>query len=151
FACGYKRNKRAFRHYKVAVRLMMLIFKIIGIGITGAVLSILIKQYKPELAISIPILTVAVIVMMCVPYLRAVISAFEDIANRSGIEMAHMKIVIKIIGIAYVCQFASDICTDAGERAIASKIELGGRIAIITVSMPIMYNLLELISDIISF
>ena len=129
----------------------MLIFKIIGIGITGAVLSILIKQYKPELAISIPILTVAVIVMMCVPYLRAVISAFEDIANRSGIEMAHMKIVIKIIGIAYVCQFASDICTDAGERAIASKIELGGRIAIITVSMPIMYNLLELISDIISF
>lgn len=130
---------------------MMLIFKIIGIGITGAVLSILIKQYKPELAISIPILTVAVIVMMCVPYLRAVISAFEDIANRSGIEMAHMKIVIKIIGIAYVCQFASDICTDAGERAIASKIELGGRIAIITVSMPIMYNLLELISDIISF
>ena len=130
---------------------MMLIFKIIGIGITGAVLSILIKQYKPELAISIPILTVAVIVMICVPYLRAVISAFEDIANRSGIEMAHMKIVIKIIGIAYVCQFASDICTDAGERAIASKIELGGRIAIITVSMPIMYNLLELISDIISF
>ena len=130
---------------------MMLIFKIIGIGITGAVLSILIKQYKPELAISIPILTVAVIVMICVPYLRAVISAFEDIANKSGIEMAHMKIVIKIIGIAYVCQFASDICTDAGERAIASKIELGGRIAIITVSMPIMYNLLELISDIISF
>lgn len=130
---------------------MMLIFKIIGIGITGAALSLLIKQYKPELAISIPILTVAVIVMICVPYLRAVISAFEDIANRSGIEMAHMKIVIKIIGIAYVCQFASDICTDAGERAIASKIELGGRIAIITVSMPIMYNLLELISDIISF
>lgn len=129
----------------------MIIFKIIGIGITGAVLSLLIKQYKPELAIAVPILTVGGIVLVCVPYLEAVIRAFEDIANRAGIEMTHMKIMIKIIGVAYVCQFASDICTDAGEKAIASKIELGGRVAIITLSMPIMYNLLELISDIISF
>ena len=129
----------------------MLIYKVIGMGICGAILSLLVKQYKPELAISIPILTAGGIFFICLPYLGAVITAFNDIAERAGVEMSHMKLVIKIIGISYICQFASDICTDAGERAIASKIELGGRIAIITVSMPVMYNFLELISKIISF
>ena len=129
----------------------MLIYRVIGLGITGAVLSLLIKQYRPEIAMAIPILTAAAILAMCAPYLNAVVTAFTDIADRAGIELVHMKTVIKIIGVAYICQFASDICSDAGERAIAGKIELGGRIVIITLSMPIIYNMLELVSNIISF
>lgn len=129
----------------------MLIYRVIGLGITGAVLSLLIKQYRPEIAMAIPILTAAAILAMCSPYLNAVVTAFTDIADRAGIELVHMKTVIKIIGVAYICQFASDICSDAGERAIAGKIELGGRIVIITLSMPIIYNMLELVSNIISF
>lgn len=129
----------------------MLIYRVIGLGITGAVLSLLIKQHRPEIAMAVPILTAAAILAMCIPYLNAVVTAFTDIADRAGIELAHMRTVIKIIGVAYICQFASDICADAGERAIAGKIELGGRIVIITLSMPIIYNMLELVSDIISF
>ena len=76
---------------------------------------------------------------------------FENIAEESGIDTAYVKIVIKIIGVAYICQFASDICKDAGESSIAGKIELGGKIVIITMSMPIIYGLLELVSRIINF
>lgn len=128
----------------------MLILKVIGIGITGAILSVLVKQYKPEMAVSIPILTVVAILILCVPYLNTLLTYFNDIADRAGIEVTHIKTVIRIIGVAYVCQFASDICTDAGERAIAGKIELAGRIFIIMISMPIIYNMFELIDKIIS-
>lgn len=129
----------------------MIMYRIIGVGIIGAVLSVLIKQHRPEMAMTVPILTSAVILMMCLPYLNTVISAFNDIADRAGIELSHMRTVIKIIGVAYVCQFASDICADAGEKTIAGRIELGGRIIIIMLSLPIIYGLLELVSDIISF
>ncbi len=129
----------------------MLIYKVIAIGITGAALSILVRQYKPEIAIAIPILTVLAILGICIPYLRVATDAFAEIAETTGIGLAHMQTVIKIIGVAYICQFASDICADAGESAIASKIELGGKIVIITLSMPIIYNLLELVYKIISF
>ncbi len=129
----------------------MLIFKIIGIGVTGALLSLLLKQYKPELAIAMPILAAALIITMCAPYLKSVLAMFEDIANGAGIELSHMRIVIKITGVAYICQFAADICKDAGENAIAGKIELGGKIVIITLSVPVIYNLLELVSNIINF
>ena len=129
----------------------MLIFKIIGIGVTGALLSLLLKQYKPEHAIAHPILVAALIITMCAPYLKSVLSMFEDIANGAGIELSHMRIVIKITGIAYICQFAADICKDAGENAIAGKIELGGKIIIIALSAPVINNLLELVSNIINF
>lgn len=129
----------------------MLIYKIIAIGITGTAVSLLVKQYKPEIAIAIPILTVIAILGMCIPYLKLVLEAFEKIVGSAGIQLVHMQAIIKIIGVAYVCQFASDICADAGEKAIAGKIELGGKIVIITLSMPIIYNLLELVNEIMSF
>lgn len=129
----------------------MLAFKIIGIGVIAAALSLLIKQHRPELAIAIPILASVIILSMCAPYLGAAIKMLEDIADKAGIEFSHMRTVIKITGVAYICQFASDICKDAGEGAISSKIELGGKIVIITLSMPIIYNLLELVGNIINF
>lgn len=127
----------------------MIIVKIIGISLAGAILSLLVKRQRPEIAITIPMLTAVVVLTICMPYLTAVIDGFKQIADISGIDMPHMQIVLKIIGIAYICQFASDICRDAGEGSIAAKIELGGKIVIITVSMPIIYDLLELVSDII--
>lgn len=129
----------------------MLVFKIIGIGICGTVLALTVKQYRPELAIAVPVLSAAVILLLCVPYLSSVLTMFQNIAEESGIDTAYVKIVIKIIGVAYICQFASDICKDAGESSIAGKIELGGKVVIITLSMPIIYGLLELTSKIISF
>lgn len=125
-------------------------FKLAAIGITGAILSLLVKNRRPEIAIAIPILTAAVILAMCMPYLKAVIDGFDKIIEMAGIDMVHIQAVLKIIGIAYICQLASDICKDAGEGTIASKIELGGKIIIITVSMPIIYDLLELAEKIIN-
>ena len=129
----------------------MLIFKIIGVGIIGAVSAVLIKQYKPEISIIVSISACLVIIGMCLPYLTAVMATVKEIAEKSGINTVHMKIVLKIIGISYLCHFASDICKDAGEAAISGKIELGGKIVILTLSMPIIYSLLEIVNKIINF
>lgn len=129
----------------------MLIYKIIGIGITGAILSLIVKQHRPDFAIAIPILVAVVVIGVCAPYIETVLNMFENIADSAGIEISQVRIVIKIIGVAYICQFASDICKDVGESSISSKIELGGKLIIITLSMPIVYNLLELVSRIINF
>ena len=127
------------------------IFQVIGIGMVATVVLLLIKQQRPELALAIPILAAITILMLAAPYLRSVVSMFEDIADRVGIEAQYLQIVLKIIGVAYVCQFASDLCKDAGEAAMSGKIELAGKIMMITMSMPIIYRLLGLVSSIINF
>lgn len=128
-----------------------MLIKVIGVGITGMVLSLLIKQYRPDFAITIPILVSAIIITACTPYIESILEMLHNIAEISGIEIAKITIIIKIIGIAYICQFASDICMDAGERAIAGKIELCGKLIIIALSIPIIYNLLDLVNGIINF
>lgn len=124
--------------------------KILGIGMTAAVLAVLVKGYKPELAIQISLAAAVLIFVMAVPYLRSTVAMFQDIAAQVGIDSRFIGIVVKIIGIAYLAQFGAELCKDAGEGAIASKIELAGKLIIMTMSMPIMYKLLALVNDIVS-
>jgi len=72
-------------------------------------------------------------------------------AERAGLESRYLAIVIKIIGVAYLCQFAAELCRDVGEGAIAGKIELAGKVMILTLSMPIIDHLLDLVGTIVNF
>lgn len=56
-----------------------------------------------------------------------------------------LLILLKITGIAFLTEFAVSICKDSGETAIANKIDLGGKIIIIAISIPIISALLELV------
>jgi stage III sporulation protein AD len=129
----------------------MEIFKIAGIGLAATVMAVFIKSQKPEYAIQISLIATLVIFLAVFPYLKTIINMFGDVAESIGLEYQHIGLVIKIIGIAYVAQFASELCRDAGETAVASKIEFAGKIIIMTVSLPVFYNLLEVVNEIIRF
>ena len=71
------------------------------------------------------------------------------IASRANVDSMHLSIVLKVIGIAYITEFGSQVCRDAGESAIASKIELGGKIIILSLTVPILAALIEVILQIL--
>ncbi|MBQ3414373.1 MAG: hypothetical protein IJH39_03320 [Clostridia bacterium] len=73
------------------------------------------------------------------------VSLFQSIANKTAINNEFLSILIKITGIAFLSEFAVSVCKDSGESAIASKIELGTKIIIISMSIPIISSLLKLI------
>ena len=73
----------------------------------------------------------------------------ENICNKSGINSKYLEILLKMTGIAFLAEFAISICKDSGEGSIASKIELGSKAIIISMSIPIIYNLLEVILKIL--
>ena len=70
---------------------------------------------------------------------------FEKAVNEAGLNSVYMVILIKVIVIAYICEFAVRFSEDAGEKAIGAKIELAGRILILAVSLPIIENLFNMI------
>ena len=125
------------------------IIKIIGIGIIGLILIIIIKQYRPEFAIYISLITGALILYLAIDELSNVINLLKQICDKSGINNKFLMILIKMTGIAFLAEFAISICKDAGEGAIASKVELGSKALIISMSIPIIYNLLEVILKIL--
>lgn len=127
----------------------MEIIKIIGIGLISLIIIIMLKQYKPEYAIFISILTGALILFLVMDKLSGIINLISSIQNKLSINTQFITILIKITGIAFLSEFAVSICKDSGEAAIANKIELGSKIIIISMSVPIISSLLEIILKIL--
>ncbi len=121
------------------------VIKIIGVGLIALITIIIIKQYKPEFAIYISIIAGVIILYMIIDQLESIINLLQSISEKSGVSSQFLGLLLKITGIAFLTEFAISICKDAGEGAIASKIEIGSKVIIISMSIPIVSNLLEVI------
>ncbi len=127
----------------------MEIIRIIGIGLIALIIIIMLKQYRPEYAIFISILTGVLILFLVMDRLTGIINLIQSIQDKSSVNVQFITLLIKITGIAFLSEFAVSICKDSGEAAIASKIELGSKIIIISMSIPIISSLLEVILKIL--
>ena len=125
------------------------IVKIIGIGLTALIVIIILKQYKPEFTVYVSLIAGAIILFIVMDKLEGIINILQTLANKTGTGSSFLKILLKITGIAVLTEFAVSVCKDSGETAVASKIDFGGKIIIISISIPIITGLLELIVNIL--
>lgn len=126
----------------------MQMIQIVGIGLVATVLIIILRKQKPEIAVQVSIMTGVVIFMLLASKLSAVIDLLEDYADKAQIKPIYFTTVLKITGIAYIAEFGAEICKDAGEGSIASKIELAGKVIIVVLAAPIITSLLDLIIEV---
>jgi stage III sporulation protein AD len=119
------------------------IFRISAVGIVAAVLAVVLKRDNPSAALMVSIAASLLIFVMIMPELATVIGLIRRLSAIVELGSGHITTVIKIIGIAYAAEFGAQICADAGESAVASKVELGGKVLIMAVSAPIIVSLIE--------
>ena len=123
----------------------MEIIKIAGIGLIALILIIIIKQYRPEFAVYISLCAGAIILTLVMSKMSGIIGILTELSNKVSDNNGFLTILMKITGIAFITEFAVSICKDSGESAIASKIDLGGKVVVISMSIPIITTLLETI------
>ena len=123
--------------------------KIIGVGIIALIIIVIIKQYKPEFAIYVSLISGIIIIFLVFNKLAGILNLLTVLSKKTGMNATYLSIILKITGIATLTEFGVSICKDAGEAAIASKIEFGGKIIIMSISIPIISALLEVITTII--
>ena len=78
-----------------------------------------------------------------------ILNILNAAANKSNINSSFLSIILKVTGIAIITEFAVSVCNDSGETAIANKIEIGSKVIIMFLSIPIISNLLEVILNIL--
>ena len=125
------------------------IVKIIGVGLTSLIIIVILKQYKPEFAMYASIMAGALIIFLVLDKITAIINVLNNLSNKTGMNADYLKILLKITGIAILTEFAVSICKDSGETAIASKVDFGGKVIVISISIPIISTLLEMILKIV--
>ena len=125
------------------------IIKIIGIGLIALIIIVIIKQYRPEFALYASLMAGVLIIMLILDKMGAIIGLLTNLANKTAINNEFLILLIKITGITFLTEFAVSICKDTGETAVASKVDLGGKVIIISMSIPIIASLLETIIKIL--
>lgn len=125
------------------------IIKIIGVGLIALIIIIILKQYRPEFVIYVSLIAGALILLMVIDKIGNIVNLLTTLSNKTAINNEFLILLIKITGIAFLTEFAVSICKDSGEAAIASKVDLGGKVLIISMSIPIISSLLETILEVL--
>lgn len=114
-----------------------------GLGIVAAVICLLLKQYRPEFAL---VAAVACGALLRFPWFQRFPRFFplsKSSSGRRALRPAYLQLVLKAFGICYLAQLAADTCRDAGQSAIAGKIELAGRAAVLVLSLPLFLEIAQ--------
>ena len=127
----------------------MEIIKIVLIGIIAAAFTITIKSKQPEIAFQISIVSGLLIFIFIVNYLSSSVEYIKEIVNKFSIPISNITIVLKIIGVSYICEFATQILNDAGEKSTASLVELSGRVVIIAMTLPLLGAFIEMVTGLL--
>lgn len=121
----------------------------IGIGLIGMILAVLFRQHKPEYAPLISLAAGLAVVFLLLGQLEPIFSQMEEILRQAGIGTEYITVLLKSLGICYITQLAADTCRDAGESAIASKMELAGKITVLTLAVPYFTGMLQTVGELI--
>jgi stage III sporulation protein AD len=119
------------------------IVKIVGVGLMAGMLINMLRQQKPELAMQLSIATAAMIFLLMASRIMQVVDVMQTLSAKARIDQSHMATVLKIIGIAYVTDFGSQVLQDAGEKSVAGKVEMAGKVVIMLLAVPIMLAIMD--------
>ncbi|WP_126427543.1 stage III sporulation protein AD [Brevibacillus marinus] len=121
----------------------MEIVQIVGLGIVATILALVIKEQKSMFAFLLTIVAGVLIFLFLIDKIAEVIRVLERLAVQADLNLIFLETILKIIGIAYIAEFGAQITRDAGQGAIASKIELAGKVLILVMAVPIVQIIIE--------
>lgn len=123
----------------------MEVIKIVGISIFAVIMIIILKNYRPEMALVLSIITGIGIMLYAISKMSSVINVLNDLVSKSGVNTDFLLIIIKVIGIAYIVEFGKNVCIDAGQSSIATKLEMAGKVVIVVLTIPLVSSLVNVL------
>ena len=117
------------------------------IAIIGVITTVIIKGYKPEIGM----LVVIALSLFFLGWMLEVFGEMQSQFNAIAVELeqnkSFYKILFRIMGITYICEFSSGICKDAGHSSIATQIEIVGKMMVLLSGIPSLISVIETIKN----
>ncbi len=123
--------------------------QLVGFGIASALLALTLRQSRPEMSLIVSLAAGLCLFMGVVGKLGEVVAAMSSLAERALLSDEVMPLLLRIIGVAALCELGAQLCRDAGEGGIAAKVEMGGKLMVLVMAMPVAMALVELVLGIL--
>ena len=128
----------------------MFIFRLCCIAVITAVCAFILKSHKSEL---VPLcLTAGGIIMLlyAFDYLTESVNFIREFTQNSGIDSQIIRIIFKVIGIAFLVELTAGSVKELGFEGVADKLVLCGKIIIFVVAIPILSGTYKIITSLIN-
>ena len=126
------------------------IYKIVALSIVAVLLITILKSVKKDdFALLVTIIAAVILFSLVLLKLESIISLLQSLVEKSGINKEYLTLLLKVTGISYVIELATNICKDAGNSAIASKVEMLGKISIVVLTIPILTSVISTVLNIL--
>ncbi|MEW5865924.1 MAG: stage III sporulation protein AD [Bacillota bacterium] len=121
------------------------IARVLAVCVVATVLIVMLRSQRPEIAIWLSIITAVIVFASMLGHISFLVRALTDLASRTKAGNIYFVTVLKVIGVAYLASFGAEVCRDAGEGAIATKLEFAGKVIILVMALPVLVAVLETI------
>lgn len=128
---------------------MEIIFSFVVLSLITAVISLYLKDSGFVTAAVITVICGGVLILLkLIPFFSEIFRTIRQISSVSGLKTDYIGLVIKVVGIAYIGEFAGELCRDAGETSLAGKVDLGTKAVIMVMALPLLKTILSTIMDV---
>jgi stage III sporulation protein AD len=121
----------------------MEIVKVVAFAFIALMIVMLFKDKREDIAVEISVAAGILIFLFMITKVTSVLQFLQQLAVKANIDVIYLTTVFKILGIAYLASFCGEICKDAGQSSIASKVEFAGKILILVLAIPILMAVLQ--------
>ncbi|MDP4120044.1 MAG: SpoIIIAC/SpoIIIAD family protein [Bacillota bacterium] len=128
----------------------MNIVALCGVALIAAILSVTLKKHSPETSIIISIAAGIILLMAILSKIIPAVNQIQTLISNAGMSAEYAGILFKAVGICLICQFSADSCKDAGEAALASKVEFAGKIMILILALPLFEKISQIALSLIN-
>ncbi|MGI6030438.1 MAG: SpoIIIAC/SpoIIIAD family protein [Eubacteriales bacterium] len=116
-----------------------------GMGLACALLCVMVRQQRPDFAALLSLACGVMLLSSACALLQPVLLSVQRLLQQANIQQEHFALLLKAIGITYLAQFASDVCMESGEKAIAGHIQLLSRVVILLMALPLYLAVFQLL------
>lgn len=121
------------------------IVQLVLIAVVGMLIALTFRKQQADMSVIVSIGICLLLMFFMVQAFDALVSFIQKISGYMNLE--YVGVLLKLIGIAYVCEFASSLCKDAGYQAISGQIEVAGRVAMMIITIPVMLAIIDTIEQ----
>jgi len=114
-----------------------------------SVISVLLKKHLPEYSLLLNLSISIIVFLYLAPNIMIVLNQVKNLISVSNVPEKYISVLFKSLGVCFLVQFASDACRDVGETSLSSKIEIIGKILILTFSLPFFNEIMCVITKIL--
>lgn len=123
------------------------VVKILGFAVVMMILLSILKQYNPSYAVAASLACSIVLFSMAVSILQPVMELLQTLTQFADAE--YVSCVLKCVVIAVLMQAVQDLCQESGQTALAGRVELAGKAAILMAAMPLFSDLMRILTELL--